>query len=233
MLILFDIDGTILRSQGAGLNAMEQAARELFGEHFSFEGVEVAGRLDTLIWSDAARRNSLEDAAAHHDRFRRRYAELLRDRLANGASLTIMPGVRELIAALRRLPHITLGLLTGNYPETGRLKIEAAGFTFEHFEVNAWGCDGSHRRDLPPLAIRDYRQLKGRTIEPADVTIIGDTPHDIDCAHAHGCRCLAVATGDFSAAALEESGADRVVRDLSQTDDVCQWLLRSAAHSRH
>ncbi len=225
MLILFDIDGTILLTQGAGIAAMVDAGRELFGGHFTCEGVDFSGRLDTLIWDDLARINSINDHHKHHDRFRAGYGKHLRRRFENGNRATLLPGVAELVQALANRKDVTVGLLTGNYPETGRLKIETAGLDPEVFVVAAWGCDGKTRRDLTPVAMKQHSQRSGKQTDPTKVVVIGDTPHDVDCAKAHGCRAIGVATGLFSVETLQQSGADLAVADLSGTEQILEWML--------
>lgn len=224
MLVLFDIDGTLLVTEQAGTLSMHAAARSLFGESLSFDGVEVAGRIDPLIWADMARANGIEDHAAHHDRFRAEYARTLARRLAERNTVRLLPGVRELIDALAGVDHVTLGLLTGNYQETGRLKIEAAGLDARAFTVTAWGSDAGSRRDLLPRALARYAARTGRVAEPDRVVVIGDTPHDVDCAQAHGCRSLAVATGPFTRETLAECEPDLIVDDLSRTDNLVAWI---------
>ncbi|MHC4415792.1 MAG: HAD family hydrolase [Planctomycetota bacterium] len=226
MLILFDIDGTLLLTHRAGACSMLDAAREMFGEAFTFDGVEIAGRMDPLIWADAARVNGIADPHAHHDRFRAVYARHLARRLHHNHKVTVLPGVRPLVAALDAIDHVQLGLLTGNYPETGRLKIEAAGLDPDMFAVAAWGSDAPTRRDLPGVARARHARRTGTPVGPDDTIIIGDTPHDVDCARAHGCRCLAVATGPYSRRELEACGADLLVDDLSQTDEILSWILQ-------
>jgi phosphoglycolate phosphatase-like HAD superfamily hydrolase len=229
MLILFDIDGTILLTQGAGVKAMADAGRELYGAHFTVDGVEFSGRLDTLIWHDLTRINNVSSSDAHHDRFRETYGRKLAERLQANPTAKLLPGVKELVHEIAALDHATLGLLTGNYPETGRFKIRSAGLDPEVFKVNAWGCDGRSRRDLPPLAMERHMKITGRRVGAEDVVIIGDTPHDIDCAHAHGCRALGVATGAFSVADLRSAGADLAVDNLSETPALLRWMFAQAS----
>jgi phosphoglycolate phosphatase len=214
MLILFDIDGTLLLTERAGVASMLVAGRELFGEHFSFDGIAVAGRLDSLIWRDLCARNGVDDTQANHDRFRARYGQALAVRLTDDPTARALPGVTTLLNDLRRRDALVLGLLTGNYPETGRLKIASAGIDPDQFLVAAWGIDGAARRELPPVAMRRHRELLGRDVAPAHVTIIGDTPHDVDCAKHNGCRVVAVATGSFTTEQLADAGADLVVTNL-------------------
>jgi phosphoglycolate phosphatase-like HAD superfamily hydrolase len=236
MLILFDIDGTMLSTQRAGMLAMQQAARALFRPDFSFDGIEIAGRLDPLIWRDGARRNGIADPDAHHERFRAEYGRLLARRLRDEPSAAALPGVKALLAALSACPELTLGVLSGNYPETGRLKIECAGIDFALFAIGAWGCDGGGRRELPPVAMQRYRTHRRRAIDAGEVVVVGDTPHDIDCARHHGCRSLGVATGSFSQAQLHECGADLAVADLRDTAILVDWIrtpaVRRGAHAR-
>ena len=225
MLILFDIDATLLRTEGAGLKAMHEAGRELFGEQFSMEGIEFSGRLDSLIFAVLMRIYNVRDGETHHDRFRQSYGRHLERLLSAQSCARLLPGVRELVHELADCEHACIGLLTGNYPETGRMKIRAAGLDPDLFAVAAWGCEGKSRRDLPPVAMRRHAERIGRSLPAEQVVIIGDTPHDIDCAKAHGCRSIGVATGMFSTDALAGCGADLVVPDLSGKAFLLQWLI--------
>jgi phosphoglycolate phosphatase-like HAD superfamily hydrolase len=229
MLILFDIDGTILLTRGAGVKAMLDAGRELYGPRFTTEGVEFSGRLDTLIWADLTRINAVENSDSEHDRFRAAYGSKLADRLRTTPTARLLPGVRELVTQIDAIEHLTLGLLTGNYPETGRLKIHSAGLDPDLFKVAAWGCDGRARRDLPPIALQRHRQMHGRELRGEEVVIIGDTPHDIDCAKAHRCRSIGVATGAFSVDDLKACGADLAIESLADSASVLRWMLEPAA----
>ncbi len=226
MLILFDIDGTILLTQRAGTAAMQAAAQELFGHHFTFDGIEMGGWLDPIIWHAVATANGIEDPASHHDRFRAAYKQHFEDRLANNPTVQVLPGVVDLLSALIVEEDVTLGLVTGNYPETGLLKLQAAGIDSSIFKVAAWGTDGSHRRELPPVAIKQHESNIGQSISPNDVIIIGDTLHDIDCAKANGCRSIAVSTGFCPADKLAAKKPDLLVIDLSDTQLLVKWMLK-------
>ena len=224
MLILFDIDGTMLLTKGAGITAMERAGRELFGDGFGFGSIETAGRLDGLIWADLADANGVEATDGNHARFRARYAQHLHGLLAVERIATALPGVAALIEALSSWPHAALGLLTGNYPETGRLKLVAAGYEPDGFRVAAWGTDGPNRRALPPVAMARHAEIAGSPIAAQRVVIIGDTPHDIDCAKHNACRSIGVSTGAFDRRRLADDGADLALDDLSDTQRVLDWL---------
>jgi phosphoglycolate phosphatase-like HAD superfamily hydrolase len=207
---------------------MHDAGRELFGEGFSFEGVEVAGRIDPAIWHDVARINGIEDPESHHDRFRAAYARHLARRLALENTVRLLPGVARLLEALRDEGGVILGLLTGNYPETGSMKIRAAGVAPELFMVAAWGSDGRCRRDLAEVALRRHQERAGTRPHPARVVLVGDTPHDVDCAASAGFRAIGVATGPFDREALGAAGADLVLDDLRRTRQVLAWIRGAA-----
>lgn len=227
MLVLFDIDGTLLSSQDAGSRSMHEAGRELFGDAFTMDGVEIAGRIDPVIWADMAAANGIGDAGSQHERFRAVYARCLARRLADGHEVSVLPGVRDLLEALAAAGGATLGILTGNYRRTGRMKLEAAGLDPDGFPVSAWGCDATSRRQLPGLAMERHERVVGRRVEPGQVIVIGDTPHDVDCARAGGCRALAVASGVYARDALAAADPDLLVDDLTDTARLTGWILGS------
>jgi phosphoglycolate phosphatase len=225
MLILFDIDGTLLLSRGAGVKAFLESCRELLGLEMKDERRRFSGGLDPLIFRDLCQAQGVHDWERHHDAFRTRYGEAIRRHLAPEGVVERLAGSLELVREVDAHPAATLGLLTGNYPETGRFKIERAGFDPDRFEIAAWGIDGGSRRDLPKVAMTRFHDRRGHPVAPSDVVIIGDTPNDVDCAKANGCRVLAVATGMYSTEELAECGADLVVADLSATTRLKSWLF--------
>ena len=215
MLVFFDIDGTMLSSEGVGVRSIEQTAEAMFEKPFSLSGMPIGGRLDPLIWKDACQRHGVDDHAALHDSFRLQYTEVLRKNLDETAVL-VLPGVMNLLTALQHGNH-TLGLVTGNYKETGLMKLDAAGIDTAPFVANAWGTDGNVRADLPPYAIAQHG-----IDEP--VVLLGDTVHDVTSGHGAGCRVIAVCTGSHDRATLERVKPDLLVDDLSDTQDILRWI---------
>lgn len=231
MLTLFDIDGTLLLSRGAGLECVGQAFRAVFEREADVRSVNLPGNLDPHIWREMCLANGIraEVADEQHARFRALYAGLLEERLAQQVGRAYaLPGVLALLDALEQREHVTLGLLTGNYAETGRAKIRAAGIDPERFAVAAFGSDGEQRADLVVVARERYAALGRAELAASQVVIIGDTPRDVACARAHGCRSLAVATGRYSVSELEQSGAESAVQDLTDTATILAWLDRTA-----
>lgn len=223
-LVLFDIDGTLLRTEGVGVKAMLRAFTTIHGDlGFSFEGLEIAGALDGLLFARIMAKHGLPAHDEAHAHFQRVYRDAL------GSSLTPdrvrqMPGAGELARRLSERGAAT-GLLTGNYRETAQIKIRAAGYDESHFPFGAFGADGASRRHLTPVAIERATAHHGRAFAPERVTIIGDTPLDVDCAKAHGCRAIGVATGPYSVEQLATAGADLAVADLSDTEALVRWIL--------
>jgi phosphoglycolate phosphatase len=246
MLILFDIDATLIKTQGVGLQAMVEAGQRLFGPQFNAEGIDVSGRLDPLIigemlrkadqaWEgDAGRRNAKQ--------LREAYASLLPAYLKPGIGRAL-PGVFRLLEELERV-HIhqapgqsaTLGLLTGNFAETGVVKLRSCGIEPERFVIQVWGDESPEeppsRNQLPGVALARFLALHGEEAPRDQSTVIGDTPHDIACAKAHGLRSLGVGTGQYSVDALLASGADRAVADLSQWEEISRWLMGPSNRGR-
>jgi phosphoglycolate phosphatase-like HAD superfamily hydrolase len=209
---------------------MTDAGRELHGPGFRVDGVEFAGRLDPLIIIDMFRLSGVALTAESMLTFRAAYERHLRKRILHPDTVArVLPGVHDLLARLRPLEHVSLGLLTGNFAETGAIKLRHCGIEPDHFPIQAWGDQSAssppRREDLPGVALTRYREVFGRSITPDRTVVIGDTPHDIRCAKEHACRSLAVATGSYTIADLQAHNPDRAVSDLSNTDDIISWLL--------
>lgn len=224
-LVLFDIDGTLLLSGGAGIRAMSRAFEEVFGVRDAFANVDVAGRTDTFLLSSALQRAGLADTREEHRRFCEAYVPLLREEIAKPAQSRkgLMPGILELLAALQQRDATHLALLTGNFEPAAYAKLGHFGIG-DYF---AWGVFGEESPDRNELARLARRRAAERAIPPSALDraiVIGDTPHDIACAHAIGARVLAVATGNYSIEALRAADADLVVGDLSDTAAVLRIL---------
>ncbi len=232
MLVLFDVDATLITTSRAGIWAMKAAGRELYGDGFTTDRTEFAGRLDPLILRDLLETNGVEPTAGALAAMRATYRVYLDRRLREGPTPRALPGVMDLLAALSGRMGVVMGLLTGNFPETGAMKLRACGIEPERFPIRVWGDespqDPPRREHLPPVAIGRYREREGREVAPGAVTVVGDTPHDVACARASGCRVIGVATGSYTAEALRDAGADLVLADLGDTERVVSWVMRRA-----
>lgn len=228
-IVLFDIDGTLLRSGGVGRIAMERALIRVFGSPGSNE-YQYDGKTDRQIVRDLMRIDGLTDEQidARMDELLVEYLNGLRDELACGdRAVHVFAGVRELLDALEKRDDIVLGLLTGNVEPGARAKLGAAGIDADRFKVNAYGSDRELRPELPAVAQRRARELLGKDIAGNRVIVIGDTPADIRCGESIGARAIGVATGRYSAEDLASHGAYAVFEDLADTDDVMQRILNA------
>lgn len=211
MLILFDIDGTLVDTGGAGLTALQDAAVEVFGG----EGppLDLAGSTDGGIvrglFEHFGRKFDTEIVEEFYQAYLPRMNRNL-DELKYGGHL--LEGVSSLLASLEEEGHC-LGLLTGNIDRGAMIKVAHYGIA-EHFQFGAYGDDHWDRNKLGPIALERAIKATGRKFTSEETLVIGDTPKDVACAHAFGANCVAVATGSFNEDQLDACGADRVVADL-------------------
>jgi len=226
VLLLFDIDGTLVLTGRAGARAMSATFESLFGVPDAFAGVPMGGRTDSSLLSEAFDRWNLDDTPDHHERFRTAYLPALATEIAAPGTGTkaVMPGVRALLDVLRPQASVHLALLTGNYHGAAAIKLGHFGL-WDYFAFGAFADDGPDRNQLVPVAQARALSCGVPGEACARVVVIGDTPHDIACAAAGGARSVAVATGGHSRAELTDAGADVVLDDLSDTEAVVRLLL--------
>jgi phosphoglycolate phosphatase-like HAD superfamily hydrolase len=226
-LVLFDIDGTILLTAGAGRRAITAAMAEHVGGRAAFERIRFDGKTDPQIVAELLA--AAGDPGPHpEDRIQavcERYVSLLERELVGTTGTRLMPGFPEILDRLERLQGVVLGLLTGNLERGAALKLRAAGLDPARFRVGAYGSDAAHRPDLPAIAARRAEPFFGRRPAGAEVVIIGDTPADVACGAGIGARAVAVATGAYSVAQLAACGAHAVFADLGDTDRVLDAIL--------
>jgi phosphoglycolate phosphatase len=219
-LVLFDIDGTLVRTGGAGSRAMSRAFEDLFGVSGAFDYIPMAGRTDKRILEDAAARAGV-DLDPLIQRFRDRYVERLLEALSEIGDhrKSVMPGVQTLLEALVTNPakkNLFLALLTGNGEQGAKIKLEHFDL-WRFFPCGAFGDDVRDRGELFPVALERARACGAPHVRAQDVIVVGDTELDVACAVAAGARSVAVATGPSDSKTLRQSGADVVFEDLSDT----------------
>ena len=228
-LVLFDIDGTILLTAGAGRRAIVAALGEEVGSTAAFGQVRFDGKTDPQIVAE------MLQAAGHPGPYApdrvsaicRRYVELLAEELVQRSTrTTLMPGVQPLLDRLEAEEGVILGLLTGNVARGAELKLRSAGLDPGRFRVGAYGSDSAHRPELPPIAARSAEPYFGRVPSGPEVVIIGDPPADIASGECIGARAVAVATGGYSVSDLASCGPHAVFEDLSDTGRVIDAIFR-------
>jgi phosphoglycolate phosphatase len=226
-LVLFDIDGTLLLSDGAGRRAIFRALTEVFGAsgpadyHFD-------GKTDPQIVRELMRLAGLGDDRIDADMgtLLARYVECLHEELvAPGHSARALPGVERLLDALDSNAAVIVGLLTGNLRQGAAAKLAAAGLDPGRFRVGAYGSDREQRPELPAVARARAQSELGVEVDGAQIVIIGDTPADITCGNAVGARAIGVATGRYGIADLASHNPLAVFADLSDTDSVLSVIV--------
>ncbi len=229
-LVLFDIDGTLITSRGAGRRAMRVALERVFGTAGGIDQYDLRGRTDTRIVHDVMGAEGWEPAQVTErlDDFFEAYLGGLAAEIGDGQGVATLPGVAAVVERLAGSSDVVLGLVTGNIEEGARIKLHPTGL-WPRFQVGAYGSDHMDRRRLPSLAARRAHALLGREFPPADVVVIGDTPHDVDCARACGAVAVAVATGQYPREALLADRPDHFFEDLSDTERVLRALVGDRA----
>ena len=218
-LILFDIDGTLVECGHQVRMVLVETLVEVFGRIGNIDRYDLGGRTDPRIALDLLMEAGLseQEVLAGLPEARAKYTARL-ERDLDRQRMRLLPGVSEVLESLARRKDVVLGLVTGNWEPGARTKLSRFDLN-RFFDFGAFGCDGVERSDLPPVALERAERLTGRRFRPEEALIVGDTIHDISCAKAHGIPVLAVATGRTTAETLRDSGADRVVADLTEIAD--------------
>jgi phosphoglycolate phosphatase len=226
-LVLFDIDGTLLWTDGAGRRAIHRALREVFGAtgptDYWFDGKtdpQIVRELMGFAGRDAAHVERELEALLE------RYVELLHEELsAPGHVVRPLPGVPELLDRLEARDDVILGLLTGNVEAGAKAKLRAVGIDPERFRIGAFGSDHADRPQLPAVARDRMRSRMGHDIAGDRIVVIGDTPADLTCGRSLGANAIGVATGRFSVTELSQFEAVAVFQDLTDTEAVLRAIL--------
>ncbi len=229
-LVLWDIDGTLVRAGNVAKDVFALAVEHAVGRHPGEHGVVMGGKTDPQIALEILAGMGLDAGLDEHHlplvvgRLEAELAaavDLIRERGH------VLPGVPEILAALDGVPEVAQSVLTGNTAVNAATKL--AAFGLDHWldvEIGAFGSDDRERRALVPVALGRAGERRGWTLAPGDVWVVGDTPNDLACARAGGARCALVGTGHTPIEELERLNPDAVLEDLSDTEAVVK-LLRS------
>jgi phosphoglycolate phosphatase len=226
-VLLFDIDGTLIYGHGVGQRSLVRAMQDVFGTAGTHEEYDWRGNTDPRIVRDLMRHAGIpeETIAARLPECFDRYVRYLEESLANGHRIDVLPGIAKLLPALVARSDALVGLLTGNVERGAVAKLRPTGL-LPFFRVGAYGSDDPDRRRLPSIARGRIRTLTGLGIDFADITIIGDTPLDVDCARACGARAVAVATGQHSISELAACDPDHVFPSFADVEAALRELVR-------
>ena len=217
-LFLFDIDGTLLTSGGAGERALRLGFRDRFGIDDDLSSIEIAGRTDSGIVREMLAAHRLPATPENIAAFLDGYLHHLAQEIPRSPG-RLLPGILPLLDALQPRADIVLALLTGNLARGAEIKLRHYG-VWHYFEFGAFADDHHDRNQLGPFAQARARAQRGIEFPPERIFVLGDTPHDIACARAIGAKAIAIATGKFSQADLAAHTPDFLFEDLSDLDAV-------------
>ena len=221
-LLLFDIDGTLIHSGGAGVQALIRAFKERFEIDDDLHDIEIAGMTDAGIVLNILKKHNIPATHENVSAFLDSYVHFLSLELPRRRG-KLLPGVLELLARLKSRPHVVLALLTGNVSRGAQLKLEHYG-VWHFFEFGAFADDHHERNQLGRFARARAKEKHGREFAASEIDVIGDTPRDIACGKALGARTIAVATGRWSRDELAKHHPDFVIDDLSEVERIMDTL---------
>ena len=227
-LLLFDIDGTLLTTDGASGRAFESALIDVYGTAGPIGGVSFAGKTDPQIAYELLEHAEIPRSVvkAGLEDLWNRYLKHFDNELLSSV-VRPFPGVVECLDRIEsKADQALLGLLTGNIEPGAQRKLDASGLGFSRFQVGAFGSDRENRDELPMIAAARAKALLGEHPEHETLVIVGDTPADISCGKVVGARTIAVATGVYSRFQLEECCPDFLFDSLENTDLVWDAMIR-------
>lgn len=213
-IVLYDIDGTLITTGGAGRRALEVAFETAYGRPGIFD-FSFAGMTDRAIMRGGLRATDMPDDDDALERILDVYLDALRREVAAVETYYVHTGIERSIEALRTDSRFAVGLGTGNVETGARIKLERAGLN-DYFEFGGFGCDAEDRAELIAAGARRGASRLATPLDQCRLIIIGDTPKDAAAAHANGGECIAVATGGSTRADLDACGARWVFDDLSE-----------------
>jgi len=221
-LLLFDIDGTLIDSGGAGVRSLNLAFKKIFSIENAFKEISMAGKTDSQIIKECLQKHGLSANGDFETVIEAYLFNLSRE--INNDKKHVKPGIYEILNSLSQKENILTGLLTGNIEMGARIKLEPFKLN-KFFPAGAFGSDHEDRNQLLPIAVKRFELLSGSKINIHECIVIGDTPRDVECAHIYGAISIGVATGPYSVAELQEAGADYVVKDFSMPFDLLKTFF--------
>ena len=221
-LLLFDIDGTLVNTGGAGVESLKRTVHNRFGTRDDLHDIEIAGKTDRAIIRDILCKYQIEPREENIASFAEDYIDGLPLSLSRSRG-RVLPGIEHLLERLKPHRHIVLALLTGNLQQGARLKLQHYGL-WDFFEFGAFADDHHDRNQLGAFAKERAQRRHGHDFDAADIDVIGDTNHDIACGKAFGARTVAVATGSWPRERLQACAPDFLFDDLADTGEVIKKL---------
>jgi phosphoglycolate phosphatase-like HAD superfamily hydrolase len=221
---LFDIDGTLILTGGAGQVAFAETFAELFDVPEITTDISFAGRSDRAITLDLMRAHGVAGSEENWLRFRQGYAERLPATLKRCPG-EVLPGVEALVTKLQTQGDVLIGLLTGNLEQTAQMKLAYYGL-WDYFACGGYGDLHTNRNDIASAAVKQAAQHHANNNTNGEhlVVVIGDTQHDVTCAHSVGARAVAVPTGHTPSETLRRANPELLVDTLEDCETILEWF---------
>jgi len=214
-LLLFDIDGTLVLTGGAGIRALNRAFCQVVGIVNALDGIRLHGKTDPAIVREIfSARGALQNADSY-DQILAAYVEFLPEEVQQSRNYRVLPGILRFLQDFQGRSDLAFGLATGNVEAGARIKL-ARGNLNPFFAFGGFGSDAENRTELVRRAAHNGSRLAGVTIDPNDIFVIGDTPRDVAAGREAGYRTVGVATSDYSTEDLSAAGADLVLSDFER-----------------
>ena len=213
-LLLFDIDGTLVKTGGAGVRALNRAFCQVVGIVNALDGIRLHGKTDPAIVREVfAARGDFHQTANSLEEILEMYIRLLPEEVQQSDTYTILPGILRFLEDFKEEPNLAFGLATGNLERGARIKLDRGNLN-RFFPFGGFGSDAENRTELVRRAAQNGQRHAGVAINPQDVFVIGDTPRDVVAGREAGFQTVGVAAGDYSIRDLREAGADLVLADF-------------------
>jgi phosphoglycolate phosphatase len=214
-LLLFDIDGTLVLTGGAGFRALNRAFCQVVGIVNALDGIRLHGKTDPAIVREIFNARGALQNAESYDQILAKYVEFLPEEVQQSENYRVLPGILRFLQDFQGRSDLAFGLATGNVEAGARIKL-ARGNLNPFFAFGGFGSDAENRTELVRRAAHNGSRLAGVTIDPDDIFVIGDTPRDIAAGREAGYRTVGVATSDYSTGDLSAAGADLVLSDFER-----------------
>ncbi|MEY2479847.1 MAG: phosphoglycolate phosphatase [Verrucomicrobiota bacterium] len=221
-LLLFDIDGTLVSTMGAGIESLKIVIEKRYGARDDLRDIEIAGKTDSNIAADILEKYDVDATPESIGAFLDEYVAHLAPLLPTLPG-RVLPGISEILARMKSKPDRVLGLLTGNVKRGAEMKLKHYGL-WDYFEFGAFADDHHDRNQLGAFARKRAQEKHGHEFQAAQIDVIGDTGHDIACGKAFGARTVAVATGSWTCERLKAERPDFLFADFSNVDEVIETL---------
>ena len=224
-LVLFDIDGTLISTNGIAKRTFAEAMAQMYGPSDAALDHDFAGKTDQQIYHELVQKSGIDagTATARMHETLTVFLDMLEERLT-AENVTALPGVHTLLAALAEESTVTLGLLTGNMIRGARIKLVPPRLD-KYFAFGAFGSDAMHRHELPSIALERAYNRTGYVFKDKEIIVIGDTPNDIECGRHLNVRTIAVASGGAKREDLAKHAPDFLFDSLEDTDTVIDAIV--------